>query len=125
MNNRYLVPQQCLGVQELIVKPKISLKNGNNFTAKAMLDSGCTHTCINEATVDQETIPQVKLPEPIKCTNSDGSISRNKPITGSIQIEMNIGVHKENIDTVVTQLDSADIFIGYDWLTKHNPTIII
>jgi hypothetical protein len=36
---------------------------------------------------------------------------------------MNINSHKENIDAVVTRLDSADIFVGYNWLTKHNPTI--
>jgi hypothetical protein len=36
---------------------------------------------------------------------------------------MNVNGHKENIDALVTQLDSADIFIGYNWLTKHNPTI--
>jgi hypothetical protein len=31
--------------------------------------------------------------------------------------------HKENIDAVVTQLHPANMFLGYDWLTKHNPTI--
>jgi hypothetical protein len=110
-------------VKELIVKLRITHKNGPNFIAKAMLNSGCTHTCINEETVSRETIPQVKLPKTIKCTNSDRSISRNKPITDFVQIKMNIDGHKENIDSVVTQLDSADIFIGYDWLTKHNLTI--
>jgi hypothetical protein len=36
---------------------------------------------------------------------------------------MNINGHEENIEAVVTQLDSADIFVAFDWLMKHNPTI--
>jgi hypothetical protein len=36
---------------------------------------------------------------------------------------MEINSHKENINAVVTHLDSTDIFVGYNWLTKHNPTI--
>jgi hypothetical protein len=36
---------------------------------------------------------------------------------------MNINGHKEDIDAVVIQLDSTDIFVGYNWLTKHNLTI--
>jgi hypothetical protein len=62
MNNRYIVPQKRLGVQELIIKPEIIDAKGKNFTAKAMIDSGCTHTCINEETVIQKDIPQTKLP---------------------------------------------------------------
>jgi hypothetical protein len=121
MKNQYLVPQRRLGVQELIIKPEITHTNGKHFTTRTMIDSGCTHTCINEETVSQQAIPQVKLPKPIKCTNSDGSISGNKLITDFVKIEMNINGHKEDMDVVVIQLDSADIFIGYDWLTKHNP----
>jgi hypothetical protein len=95
-------------------------KTGNT---KTMVNSGCTHTCINEETVTQQAIPQVKLPKPIKCTNLDGSISGNKLITDFVKVNMNINSHKENIDAIVTRLDSADIFVGYDWLTKHNPMI--
>ena len=36
---------------------------------------------------------------------------------------MDINGHEEKIEAVVTKLDAADIFIGYNWLTKHNPTI--
>jgi hypothetical protein len=123
MKNRYIVPQKRLGVQELVIKPKITDTNGKNFTVKAMIDSGCTHTCINEKTVIQKDIPRVKLPRPITCTNSDGTISGNKPITDFVKVKMEINSHQENIDAVITHLDSADIFVGYDWLTKHNPTI--
>jgi hypothetical protein len=110
-------------VQELIIKPEITHTNRKHFTARTMIDSGCTHTCINKETVSRQAIPQVKLPKPIRCTNSDRSISGNKLITDFVKVEMNINGHKEDIDVVVTQLDSADIFVGYDWLTKHNLTI--
>jgi hypothetical protein len=57
MKNRYIVPQKRLGVQELIIKPEITDTNGKNFTIKAMIDSGCTHTCINKKTVIKKDIP--------------------------------------------------------------------
>ncbi|KXN93082.1 hypothetical protein AN958_00006, partial [Leucoagaricus sp. SymC.cos] len=31
--------------------------------------------------------------------------------------------HKEQIEAVVTILESADIFLGHDWLVHHNPEI--
>jgi hypothetical protein len=102
MKNRYLVPQCHLGVQELIIKPEITHTNGRHFTAKTMIDSGCTHTCINKETVSQQAIPRVKLPKPIKCTNLDGSISGNRLIMDFVKVEMNINGHKEDIDAVVT-----------------------
>jgi hypothetical protein len=123
MKNRYIVPQKRLGVQELVIKPEITDTNGKNFNVKAMIDSGCTHTCINEKTVIRKDIPRVKLPRPITCTNSDGTISGSKPITDFVKVKMEINSHQENIDAVITQLDSVDIFVGYDWLTKYNPTI--
>jgi hypothetical protein len=110
-------------VQELVIKPEITDTNRKNFTVKAMTDSGCTHTCINEKMVIRKDIPRVKLPQPIICTNSDGTISGNKPIMDFVKVKMEINGHQENIDAVITQLDSADTFVGYDWLTKHNPTI--
>jgi hypothetical protein len=64
MKNRYIVPQKCLGVQELVIKPEITNTNGNNFTVKAMIDSGCTHTCINEKTVIRKDIPESNCPDP-------------------------------------------------------------
>src|SRR6267143_6473338 len=35
---------------------------------------------------------------------------------------MQIGQHEELIDLVVSNI-SSDVFLGFEWLNKHNPTI--
>jgi len=34
-----------------------------------------------------------------------------------------INKHKEQIDIAVMDLNSTDMFPGYDWLVKHNPEV--
>jgi len=36
---------------------------------------------------------------------------------------MTIGDHQELIQLSVTNLGNHDLFLGYDWLQKHNPSI--
>jgi len=38
-------------------------------------------------------------------------------------MNMTIGDHQELIQLLVTNLGSHDLFLGYDWLQKYNPTI--
>ena len=35
-------------------------------------------------------------------------------------LEIEINRHKETLEAVVTDLDGMDIFLGHDWLVKHN-----
>jgi len=37
-----------------------------------------------------------------------------------VPLEVEINRHKEQIDTAVIDLNSMDMFLGYDWLVKHN-----
>ncbi|KAF7773650.1 hypothetical protein Agabi119p4_5817 [Agaricus bisporus var. burnettii] len=123
MNNRYVVPQKRLGVQELEVKPLLTTTNGKKLKLSAMVDSGCTHTCIDEELVKKKKIPTKKLGRPITCRNSDGTIAGKKDITKFVKMDLNINGHNEQLDAVVTPLQSSDLFLGHDWLTNHNPEI--
>ncbi|KAF7762018.1 hypothetical protein Agabi119p4_10010 [Agaricus bisporus var. burnettii] len=123
MNNRYVVPQKRLGVQELEVKPLLTTTNGKKLKLSAMVDSGCTHTCIDEELVKKKKIPTKKLERPITCRNSDGTIAGKKDITKFVKMDLNINGHNEQLDAVVTPLQSSDLFLGHDWLTNHNPEI--
>ena len=38
-------------------------------------------------------------------------------------LEIEINRHKKTLEAAVTDLDGTDIFLGYDWLVKHNPEI--
>ena len=36
-------------------------------------------------------------------------------------LKLEINRHIELIDIVVMDLNNIDMFLGYDWLVKHNP----
>ena len=38
-------------------------------------------------------------------------------------LEMKINRYKENINTVVIDLNSTGMFLEYDWLVKYNPEV--
>jgi len=38
-------------------------------------------------------------------------------------MNMTISDHQKLIQLSVTNLSNYDLFLGYDWLQKHNPTI--
>ena len=37
-----------------------------------------------------------------------------------VPLEIEINGHKETLKAVVTDLDRMDMFLGHDWLVKHN-----
>jgi len=50
-------------------------------------------------------------------------MNKNSSITEVARINMTIGDHQELIQLLVTNLGNHDLFLGYDWLQKHNPSI--
>ena len=38
-------------------------------------------------------------------------------------LEIKINEHKEQLEAVVTDLNRIDMFLGHDWLVKHNPEV--
>ena len=53
--------------------------------------------------------------------NVDGT--KNGKVTKFTLLEVEINGHKKRIDAVITVLNSMDIFLGYNWLVKHNPEV--
>jgi len=49
-NNKYIIPNRRAseGKKELNVQANIKMKNGKELKVKVLVDSGCTHTVINE-----------------------------------------------------------------------------
>jgi len=56
-----------------------------------------------------------------KVFNTDRT--KNGEVTRFALLELKINRHKEYIDTVVMDLNGTDMFLGYDWLVKHNPEV--
>lgn len=88
-----------------------------------MIDSGCTYTCIDKKVVKEKRIPMEKMATPMTAWNADGTLSGNKLITEFVKINMEIEGYKEDLEAVVTLLQSADLFLGHNWLVNHNPEI--
>jgi len=49
--------------------------------------------------------------------------TKNGEVTQFTLLEVEINGHKEQINAVVTDLNGTDMFLGYDWLVKHNPEV--
>jgi len=104
--------------KELNVQTNIKTANRKELWLKVLVNSGYTHTEINKYLVKEKKIKMESLETPFKVYNTNRT--KNRKATQFVSLEMKINGHIENISIVVTDLDSMDIFLGYDWLVKHN-----
>ena len=93
------------------------------FYKQALVDSGSSSSCISQRFIKKNLINTYPLPFPITCYNTDGSTNKDGSIMEIMEMNMTIGNHQELIQLSVTNLGSHNLFLGYDWLQKHNPTI--
>ena len=99
----------------------IKTKNGKELRLQALVDSRCTHTGINKQLVKEERIKMEPMDRSFKVFNADGM--KNGEVTWFVSLKVEINRHKEQINIAVTDLNDTDMFLGYDWLVKHNPEI--
>jgi len=103
------------------MQANVKTKNGKQLKVKALVDSGCTHTGINKQLVKDKRIQTKKIDFSFEVFNADGT--KNGEVTKVVPLEVEINGHKETLEAVVTDLDRTDMFLGHDWLVKHNPEI--
>ena len=96
----------------------VKTKNGKNLKVKALVDSGYTHTEIDEQLVKDRRIQTKKIDFSFEVFNTDGT--KNGEVTKVAPLEVEINGHKETLEAAVTNLDGTDMFLGHDWLVKHN-----
>ena len=48
---------------------------------------------------------------------------KNGEVTRVAPLEIEINGHKEQLETAVIDLNGMDMFLGHDWLVKHNPDV--
>ena len=53
--------------------------------------------------------------------NADGT--KNREVTKVAFLEIKINGHKEQLEIAVTDLNGIDMFLGHNWLVKHNPEV--
>ena len=83
-----------------------------------MVDLECMYTGIDKQLVKIRTEP---INKSFKVFNADRT--RNKEVTRFVLLEVEINRYKKQINTAVMDLNSTDIFLGYNWLVKHNPEV--
>jgi len=101
----------------------VTPQDQRSYSFVALIDSGCTITAIDRGFVKQHKIPTKLLDEPLQSYLGDGTAARMGLITEYVELQMRIGQHHEIIRLVVMDLAKMDIFLGYDWLNKHNLNI--
>ena len=99
----------------------VKTKNSKNLEVKALVDSRCTHTGIDEQLVKDKRIQTKKINFSFEVFNADGM--KNREVTKVAPLEIEINGHKEKLEVAVMNLDGMDMFLGHDWLVKHNPEV--
>jgi len=89
------------------------MKNGKKLKVKALVDSGCTYTGIDEQLVKDKRIQTKLINFSFEVFNADGTKNGEIKING----------HKKTLEAAVMDLDRTDMFLGHDWLVKHNPEV--
>ena len=100
------------------MQANVKMKNGKKLEVKALVDSGCTHTEINKQLVKNKRIQTKSINFSFEVFNADGT--KNGEVTRVAPLEIEINGHKETLEAAVTDLDGMDMFLGHDWLVKHN-----
>jgi len=96
-------------------------KNGKKLKVKALVDSGCIHTEIDKQLVKNKRIQTKPINFSFEVFNADRM--KNGEVTRMVPLEIEINGYKEQLEAAVTDLDGTDMFLGHNWLVKHNPEV--
>ena len=99
----------------------VKTKNGKKLKIKILVDSRCTHIEIDEQLVKDKRIQIKPINFSFKVFNADRT--KNGEVTMVAPLEIKINSHKEQLETAVMDLNRTDMFLGHDWLVKHNPEV--
>ena len=103
------------------MQANVKTKNSKKLKVKTLVDSGCTHTVINEQLVKDKRIPTKLINFFFEVFNADRT--KNGEVTKVIPLEIEINRYKETLEAAVTDLDETNILLGHNWLVKHNPEV--
>jgi len=99
----------------------VKTKNGKKLKVKALVDSGYTYTEIDEQLVKDKRIQTKPINFSFEFFNTNRT--KNGEMTRVALLEIKINNHKKQLEVAIINLDKTDIFLGYDWLVKHNPEV--
>ena len=103
------------------MQANVKTQNGKKLKVKALVDSRYTHTRIDEQLVKDKRIQTKPINFSFEVFNADET--KNREVTKVAPLEIEINRYKETLEAAVMDLDGTDMFLGYDWLVKHNPEV--
>ena len=121
--NKYIIlnHQTSERKRKLNMQAKVKIKNRKNLKVKALVDSECTHTEIDKQLVKDKRIQTKSIDFSFKVFNVDET--KNGEVTKVAPLEIEINGHKKTLEAAVIDLDGTDMFLGHDWLVKHNQEV--
>jgi len=94
------------------------MKNSKKLWIEALVDSECTHTGIDKQLVKNKRIQTRPINFSFGVYNADRIKNGDEIRVALLEVEINR--YKKHINAAVTNLNGTDIFLGHDWLVKHN-----
>jgi len=79
------------------------------------------HTGIDKQLVKDKRIQTKSIDFSFEVFNADGI--KNREMTKMASLEIEINRHKKTLEAAVMDLDGINMFLGHDWLVKHNPEV--
>ena len=113
-NTKYIILNRWAseGKKELNVQANVKTKNSKKLKVKALVDSSCTYTVIDEQLVKDKRILTKSINFSFEVFNANGT--KNGEVTKVAPLEIEINRHKETLEAAVTDLDGTDMFLGHD-----------
>ena len=96
----------------------VKTKNSKNLKVKTLVDSRCTYIGIDKQLVKEKQIQTKLINFSFEVFNADRT--KNREVTKVVSREIEINKHKEQLEAVVMDLNRIDMFLGHNWLVKHN-----
>ena len=93
-------------------------KNGKKLKVKTLVDSRYTHMGIDKQLVKDKRIQTRPINFSFEVFNTDGT--KNREVTKVAPLKIEINRHIEQLEAAVMDLNGTDMFLGHDWLVKHN-----
>jgi len=100
------------------VQANIKTKNEKKLKVKALVDSGYTHTGIDKQLVKDKRIQTKPINFSIEVFNMDRT--KNGEVIRMAPLEIKVNSYRKQLEAAVIDLNKMDIFLGHDWLVKHN-----
>ena len=120
-------PERTLYIQSSTSKQLdlfLTIKTDQGFiNTHVLIDSKCTESCIDSGFVKNNRIKTYPFKNLFPVFNTNSTSNNRGLLKDYVKLELSVKEHSEIICLVVTTLAFSNIFLGYDWLTKHNPEI--